>query len=84
MDNRGGMQIDLQCRAGCPWYMADAKQRDEGAKRGIELMHARLESSITEAACICQENVIREENRKCDKRGEYYERRNRIMCSKFL
>ena len=50
MDNRGGMQIDLQCRAGCPWYMADAKQRDEGAKRGIELMHARLESSITEAA----------------------------------
>ena len=25
-------------------------------------MHARLESSITEAACICQENVIREEN----------------------
>ena len=62
MDNRGGMQIDLQCRAGCPWYMADAKQRDEGAKRGIELMHARLESSITEAVCICQENVIREEN----------------------
>ena len=31
--------------------MVDAKQRDEGAKRGIELMHARLESSITGAAC---------------------------------
>ena len=88
MDNRRGMQMHLQCCAGCPWYMADAIQRDEAAERRnravcIRCYIAREEKVMNEEIVLCAASAYEQKfylNPEFDSLPENIKQELQIMC----